>query len=311
MDKTISCDLVGGLGNQLFQIFATIAYAMNYNHKFIFLKKEYLETGRKRPTYWNHFLSALNNFTSKEINIPMTRIQEHHFHYVKLPPPADINKNILLQGYFQSHKYFESQYSSICKLIRLEKMQQKILQDYGDDNEEEEEEEENNDDNNDNKHNKINFDHSISLHFRLGDYKYLQEYHPILNVDYYKQAIQYILDTTHYSSYKILYFCEEEDYPDVVSKIDYLQEQFPSCVFIRITSDISDWKQMLCMSLCQHNIIANSSFSWWGAYLNRHSNKIVCYPSVWFGEKKKHDNVSDLFPSSWTKIEAQQENYSK
>ena len=55
------------------------------------------------------------------------------------------------------------------------------------------------------------------------------------------------------------------------------------------------------MSLCKNNIIANSSFSWWGAYLNDTSDKIICYPSTWFGPAAGHD-VRDLFPKNWNKI---------
>ena len=55
------------------------------------------------------------------------------------------------------------------------------------------------------------------------------------------------------------------------------------------------------MSLCEHNIIANSTFSWWGAYFNTNVNKIVCYPSLWFG-KNCNNNVKDLFPEKWIKI---------
>jgi hypothetical protein len=53
------------------------------------------------------------------------------------------------------------------------------------------------------------------------------------------------------------------------------------------------------MSCCNHNIIANSTFSWWGAYLNENKDKIICYPSLWFEEKNKHLNTKDLFPDDW------------
>ena len=56
---------------------------------------------------------------------------------------------------------------------------------------------------------------------------------------------------------------------------------------------------MLYMSLCRHNIIANSSFSWWGAYFNSNKEKIVCYPSVWFGNNM---DTRDLCPETWIKM---------
>lgn len=55
------------------------------------------------------------------------------------------------------------------------------------------------------------------------------------------------------------------------------------------------------MSLCNHNIIANSTFSWWGAYFNINPEKIVCYPNVWFGSEC-NNSTQDLFPKNWVKI---------
>ena len=66
---------------------------------------------------------------------------------------------------------------------------------------------------------------------------------------------------------------------------------------------IPDWQQMLLMSICNDNIIANSTFSWWGSYFNENPDKIVCYPGVWFGPKLTQNNTVDLFPEDWKKIE--------
>ena len=83
--------------------------------------------------------------------------------------------------------------------------------------------------------------------------------------------------------------------------IDMLKKTITSCAFIKVIDEVEDWQQLLLMSACSHNIIANSSFSWWGAYLNTNPTKIVCYPEIWFGSKATHD-TKDLFPESWTKI---------
>jgi hypothetical protein len=71
--------------------------------------------------------------------------------------------------------------------------------------------------------------------------------------------------------------------------------------FEQADNNLDDWEQMILMSLCQHNIIANSTFSWWGAYFNNNPNKIVCYPETWFGKKARH-NIKDLFLSDWKMI---------
>ena len=73
---------------------------------------------------------------------------------------------------------------------------------------------------------------------------------------------------------------------------------FPNLEILICDYNIEDWEQMLLMSLCQHNIIANSSFSWWGAYFNN-NEKIVCYPSIWNGSTNE---IDDLFPKNWNKI---------
>ena len=102
--------------------------------------------------------------------------------------------------------------------------------------------------------------------------------------------------------YTILYFCENQDIDDVDIILNRLKIDYPTIVFTRASNDVPDWGQMLTMSNCQHNIIANSSFSWWAAYFNNNPNKIVCYPSTWFGECAGNNTI-DLCPSEWKRIE--------
>ena len=77
-------------------------------------------------------------------------------------------------------------------------------------------------------------------------------------------------------------------------QVSVLKEEFPDFSFVKVSNTITDWEQLLIMSCCEHNIIANSTFSWWGAYLNQNQDKIVCYPNKWFADEKRMD-----FPDSW------------
>ena len=118
---------------------------------------------------------------------------------------------------------------------------------------------------------------------------------------YYENSLKEIIKKTNNTFVKILYFCEKEDNEEIEKLIDILKKTITNCAFIKVTDDVEDWKQLILMSACGNNIIANSSFSWWGAYLNTNPTKIVCYPEIWFGPKVTHD-TRDLFPESWTKI---------
>lgn len=270
----ISCELMGGLGNQLFQIFMTISYAMKHRQPFKFLYKDFLHD---RPTYWNTFLSSLKMFTTN--SVPKFRlIRENGFKFQEIPGPNN-NENVSLFGYFQSHKYFEEHWNTIVRLIRLEQQKEAVKEKYN-----------------------HNYDNIVSMHFRLGDYKYKQDCHPLMKYEYYRNSIQHIIDRTENNKLKILYFCEKEDVELVQIIIDRLQNNFPNIRFVKIDNDIVDWVQMLMMSLCRHNIIANSTFSWWGAYFNSHKDKIVCYPDVWFGPTLAKTDLRYLFPETWTKI---------
>lgn len=291
----ITCNLQGGLCNQMFQIFATIAYCIQYKHPFVFTYEEFVD---KRRTYWEDFLVSLKIFTTHnpkyqltndEVrSFPIVYYAEHHYQEMQDVPQ---NENIRFHGYFQSHRYFQEYENTIYSLIRLDSQLQSVKTEYasllGD---------------------VTKAPYTISMHFRLGDYKNLQESHNVLPYDYYKRCLQYMVEHIDSSDFRILYFCEEEDNEYVSILVSKLLREFHGRIvqlkFVKATDTIPDWKQMLLMACCGSHIIANSTFSWWGAYLNKNPNKRVCYPSVWFGPNLRHNYLGDMFPASWTQIDA-------
>jgi len=279
----ITCNLMGGLGNQIFQIFATIAYSIKSKNKFQFLAQETLGGGSctLRYTFWNTFFSSLKPFLITNLP-PVNVIRENGFTYNELPVGSMVETNVLIHGYFQSEKYFKDQFEMICRLIGLEKLKQSVLDTLS--------------------LNKDDLNNTISMHFRLGDYKKLADFHPIATPKYYENALNHFNKKFPETNFSILYFCEDADVNDVQITIQNLENIFPNYKFTRGTNTLSDWQQMLYMSLCRHNIIANSSFSWWGAYFNNNNtDKVVCYPSVWFGQTANID-TRDLCPQEWVKM---------
>jgi len=280
---------MGGLGNQLFQIFTTLAYSIRYKRKTVLPYNEVLTVGIHRPTYWESFLSSIKKFTTYNKNTNITndeiilfaKYNEPHHHYYEIPNFYE--DQFVIFGYYQSYKYFENYKEPIFSLINLNTQQEDICNKYS---------------------NYLNPSYiNTSMHFRLGDYKVKQEYHPIMSYEYYDNALlQLLINSDLTKSHRILYFCEKEDNDIVNSMIITLQRKYIAFEFIKVDDSIEDWKQLLIMSCCNNNIIANSSFSWWAAYFNQNEKKIVCYPELWFGPSA--DNLThDMFPESWTKIE--------
>jgi hypothetical protein len=235
-----------------------------------------------RTTFWNTFFSKLQPFLKDNIDNHY-QINENHFYYNELPDITAVKGNVLLYGYFQSYKYFAENYDLICRMICLDKMKTDLLIKL--------------------KCNKEELKNVISMHFRIGDYKLVSEYHPILTHSYYDRALEYISKKqSSTAEIKVIYFCEDSDINDVLNIVNSLEKKFKNYKFVRCDNNLADWEQLLLMSCCNHNIIANSSFSWWGAYFNSSTDKIVCYPSVWFGAAAKN-NTKDLCPLEWTKVQ--------
>lgn len=281
----ITCNLMGGLGNQLFQIFTTISYAVKSRNKFKFLNIDKLGGGKTiiRYTFWGSFLKRLKPFLLDEIRHNLT-IRENNFTFNELPIEEMNGKDVLLFGYFQSYKYFQENYNMICRIVDIHSLKKDLIKtiDYTPEQ----------------------LEHCVSLHFRIGDYKKIQNCHPLTTKEYYLNALNYIKNMCSSTiKYKLIYFCEDNDIEDVQTILDFLTPQFPDYSFIRGDNKLEDWEQMLFMSCCHHNIIANSTFSWWGAYFNDHPDKIVCYPSVWFGPSLSDKNTKDLCPPDWHKLD--------
>ena len=296
--KIITCNIMGGLGNQLFQIATTIAYAIRM--KCVFLFPYSIEVFKNRFSYWHSFLSSLRSFTTDNPNCKRTntdlnylaKYPERAFHFTPIP---EFDRSVFLQGYFQSYLYFEKEKDAFFQYIRLREQQEKIRAFYSD-------------------YFPVNTV-TISMHFRIGDYRVLSEYHPILPFAYYQRALdRLLLESPVYNNKPIhvLYFCEKEDHGTVQNILESLVYDSERVTMVHVEDAMEDWQQMLMMSLCDHHIIANSTFSWWGAYFHYYPARIeedaqpkpmILYPSVWFGPALKEKVVSDLFPKDWIKIE--------
>lgn len=279
----ITCNLMGGLGNQIFQIFATISYAIKSKNNFKFLNLTTLGEGSTtiRYTFWESFFNKLKPFLISKLPNEIHIIRENGFPYNELSVLEMQNTNVIIYGYFQSYKYFQENYSIIYRLLNIDNMKTNLL-------------------------NQLNLtsdylENTVSMHFRIGDYKKIQEYHPLATYDFYERSLSYIQNSKSISKFNVIYFCEDCDIDDVIETINKLVIKFPMYTFMRGTNTLEDWQQMLFMSCCHHNIIANSSFSWWSAYLNSNSDKIVCYPSVWFGKIANND-TRDLCPPHWVRV---------
>jgi hypothetical protein len=141
----------------------------------------------------------------------------------------------------------------------------------------------------------------IAIHFRIGDYIGLQMNHPIMPIKYYDEALKYLETKIDVRDYNIIYFCQKIDNERIIKYIEEINKN-RGYKFLKVPDEVFDWKQILLMSLCKHFIIANSTYSWWGAYISDNKEKIVCYPELWFGPGLTNHNTKDLCPDEWKKI---------
>ena len=276
ISMSVTISLMGGLGNQLFQIFTCIAYALEHKIDYIFEYSEQITIGRTRPTYWNNLLSKIKDKTSTNLDTSKWNKFTERF-FMHLPIIGNLPLN--LSGYYQSYKYFNTQTPNICAMLDIQGQRRQVLDELS---------------SSASGGLSSNLSNTISMHFRYGDFKEYKDYYPLLEIDYYLKALYNIIQSTGKTDWNILFFNESIDNADVAKIVSNLMLIFDKCTFTQVDTELADWKSLLLMSACKHNIIANSTFSWWGAYLNENSEKIVCYPKKWFGISVTDKNTNDL-----------------
>jgi hypothetical protein len=264
----ITTNHMGGLCNVMFKLAAVISTAIDNEVEYIFsnqfirqLDKDVVCGGY--DDYRIYYDNVLRNIKFIDRLPSNYRTHTHTFNYT----PIHYNKgeNLLLEGYFQSEKYFINNKEFILSLFKpTEEIKQSILEKID------------------------NIENSISIHVRRGDYLNLPNFHPQQSIDYYKSAVNLFGTDKNY-----LIFSDGLD--GIKNMFDFI----PNKQFVTLDKNYLD---LYAMSMCEHNIICNSSFGWWGAYLNENKNKKVIAPNIWFGPEASHLDSKDIVPDSWIKL---------
>jgi hypothetical protein len=255
----ISAYLMGGLGNQMFQIAAATSLAIENDDEAIFNFEACFTPLEGLPStkYKDNLFKKINN--SQNI-ITEFRHEESSHAYQKIV----YKKNLLIYGYFQSEKYFMQNKEKILDIFYINDADVSFLQDA---------------------YKNIDLNNTVSVHIRRGDYLKFPDTHPVCEAEYYKKAMSY------FPNKNFLFISQD---------IEWVKQNFKgnNIFYSKNNNEISDF---IIQTLCCDNIIANSTFSWWAAYLNKNKNKKVIAPSQWFG-KDSSLNHNDIVPCNWTKI---------
>ena len=283
--------LAGGLGNQLFQYAYGRALAKSNNSALkldlsMFEHYEWHEYSLKPFDIKATIASKAESQIMKGENLSFyTRIKRKIFakpvvlqeenllfnsNYLNLKDPA------YLAGYWQSEKYF----SAIDNLIREDfqitvppsPANQKMLT-------------------------RIKRSNAVSLHIRRGNYvqiDFVNTVHGTCSMEYYTEAMDLMSSKV---SNPVAYIFSD----DIPWAKENLHLKFET-VFVDINDAKTDYEDLRLMSACRHHILANSTFSWWGAWLNNDADKMVIAPKIWFADNSKNDQTTDLIPKEWVRI---------
>jgi len=285
--------ILGGLGNQMFQY--AFAYALSKKEDNVKLDTDGFSTYDLRKYELDIFNVSLELAGQHEISSlkyqretfiqkiirrlrkkskPLANIyyKEPHFHFDQNALRQTGNR--YFKGYWQSEKYFVNYREELLKEFSLKEELSAEINKYIE---------------------QIKHTPSVSLHIRRGDYvtnRHTNSVHGTCSLAYYKKAVRHIEDkveTPHFYIFSDDLFWAKE-HLSFVENITYIE----------LDKTVPDYEEMILMSYCRHNIIANSSFSWWGAWLNQNEDKMVIAPQKWFNDKSLH--TKDLIPSIWIKL---------
>jgi hypothetical protein len=227
----------GGIGNVLFQIAAGYAYAKRHGYEYILYEDLNMESNHKSIFEYGNLLSNIKKEGSRPSGIWADH-QELSFPFKSIP---EYNCNLMLNGYFQSEKYFAD--CDMRDVFNIPKFAG--LSEY------------------------------TSIHVRRGDYLDSEGYHPVLDMDYYNAAMS---------------ICGGK-YIVVSEDIEWCMDNFKGDDFCFCHND--PLYDLATIASCKNHIVANSTFSWWGAYLNSNKDKTVVMPKTWLNPSI---DTKDIYP---------------
>jgi hypothetical protein len=284
--------LNGGLGNQLFQYSAAYALALKKNDRFKIDISGYQSSLPDKQTYRDFDLSDFlisaeiaNSDEVAKVKNPLGIISKIHrviekkifkTYYIDWHPEI-LSKtgNVYLDGYFQSEKYFLDYVDDILQEFILKPELSRQIDYYISDI--------------------ISKQYSVSLHIRRGDYvenPRTRSYHFVCDTAYFERAIEVMK-----SKFPLIHLYIFSDDPDWVR--NHLPLSVPATLISNgkgAANTLRPAQELVLMSCCHHHILSNSSFSWWGAYLNRHPEKVVLAPNIW---NKGLIPQPNILPEEW------------
>lgn len=272
---------VGKLGNQMFQYATLVGVACKNGYE---IGIPYSNTAWASNGSYNTrlYLLDLFNLSAKDSTGYETKYYITDESSEFKPKVLDLPDECNLFGYFQTEKYFKH-----CR--------DRVLQEFTFKNQTLV-------DNCRNFLNQVSSNPKVAIHIRRGDYVGMQEIHSLCPAEYYDNGLHYI---QHQLNTKIDVVVFSDDIAWCKQNLMSLGQKY-NLIFDQETQSEVNYHEhqeqsLIMMSLCDHFVIANSSFSWWGAWLSTNSNKIVVAPSRWYGHKN-FEEYKDIYCDGWVLI---------